>query len=196
MSTRRRLSPEESRAEALVVARALLIESGPLAVTLKAVSARLGRSHANLLYHFGSAAGLQSALAKDMSITICAAIAQAVIASVFKTQPPRALVDLVFDIFGKQGGGPLASWLLLSGVDDPLEPIVGPIAAMADGWCSFDPGSIRNIILIMVTMALGDSLIGAPLSQRLSLPRDSARDAAEAIWIDWLKREMWRDEAA
>ena len=47
---------------ALEAARALLVEAGPQAVTLKAVAGRIGRTHANLLHHFGSAAGLQKAL--------------------------------------------------------------------------------------------------------------------------------------
>ena len=51
---RRRLSPEASRQAALEAARELLIETGPQAVTLKAVAARVGRTHANLLHHFGS----------------------------------------------------------------------------------------------------------------------------------------------
>ncbi|WP_448889270.1 TetR family transcriptional regulator, partial [Enterobacter hormaechei] len=51
---RKRLSPQESRIAALDAARALLIEAGPQAVTLKAVAARIGRTHANLLHHFGS----------------------------------------------------------------------------------------------------------------------------------------------
>jgi AcrR family transcriptional regulator len=60
MSKSRRLSPEASRSAALERG-ALLIEQGPQAVTLKAVSARIGRTHANLLHHFGSAAELQRA---------------------------------------------------------------------------------------------------------------------------------------
>jgi AcrR family transcriptional regulator len=59
---RKRLSPEQSRDAAIEAARALLVESGPQAVTLKAVAARIGRTHANLLHHFGSAADLQKAL--------------------------------------------------------------------------------------------------------------------------------------
>jgi hypothetical protein len=42
----RRLSPEASRNAALTAARALLIEAGPQAVTLKAVAGRIGRTHA------------------------------------------------------------------------------------------------------------------------------------------------------
>ena len=53
---RRRLSPDASRQLALEAAADLLIESGPQAVTLKAVAGRIGRTHANLLHHFGSAA--------------------------------------------------------------------------------------------------------------------------------------------
>jgi AcrR family transcriptional regulator len=55
----KRLSPERSRIAAIEAARDLLIQDGPQAVTLKAVAARIGRTHANLLHHFGSAAGLQ-----------------------------------------------------------------------------------------------------------------------------------------
>ncbi|VAV89199.1 Transcriptional regulator, AcrR family, partial [hydrothermal vent metagenome] len=62
--TKRRLSPEKSRAMALAAARNLLIEAGPQSVTLKAVASRIGRTHANLLHHFGSASGLQKALAE------------------------------------------------------------------------------------------------------------------------------------
>ncbi|HEX7657517.1 MAG TPA: TetR family transcriptional regulator, partial [Sphingomonas sp.] len=57
LASRRRMSPEESRDAALEAARALLTESGPQAVTLKAVAGRIGRTHANLLHHFGSAEG-------------------------------------------------------------------------------------------------------------------------------------------
>ena len=60
---KKRLSPEESRFVALQAAREILIETGPAAVTLKAVAGRIDRTHANLLHHFGSAAGLQKALA-------------------------------------------------------------------------------------------------------------------------------------
>ena len=69
MTSRKRLSPEESRNSALEAARALLIETGPQSVTLKAVAARIGRTHANLLHHFGSASGLQKALAEHLART-------------------------------------------------------------------------------------------------------------------------------
>ena len=75
--TRRRLSPEESRDAALDAARDLLLESGPQAVKLKAVSAKVGRTHANLLHHFGAAAGLQKALIARRADSITPKIADA-----------------------------------------------------------------------------------------------------------------------
>src|SRR5690606_35247926 len=78
---RERLNPQESRAAALEAARTLLIEHGPQAVTLKAVAAEIGKTHANLLHHFGSAAGLQSALAALISDRVCSGIADAVVKS-------------------------------------------------------------------------------------------------------------------
>ena len=72
----RRLSPEASRSAALEAARELLLEAGPQAVTLKAVAGRIGRTHANLLHHFGSASGLQRDLAAYMGNSICAKIGE------------------------------------------------------------------------------------------------------------------------
>ncbi len=147
MSTRKRLSPEESRIAALEAARGLLIEAGPQAVTLKAVAARIGRTHANLLHHFGSASGLQKALAGHLAATICATIREAVIASRSGIGCPRDVVDL--DEYGSDAQ--------------------------------------RGNTLALVLVALGDALMGGPLAQALDLPRDAAREKAEAMLVDGLQ---------
>jgi len=183
MSIRTRLSPEESRTAALEAARALLIEAGPQAVTLKAVAARIGRTHANLLHHFGSASGLQKALAQHLARTICATIAEAVEATHAGTGTPRRIVDLTFDAFGREGGGALASWMLASGNEDALDPIVEAIRELMDQTHDLDDGAMRAETLALVLMALGDALMGEALSQSLGLPRGQARDTAEAMLI-------------
>src|SRR5688572_29028037 len=99
MSIRKRLPPDESRRAAL--------EAGPQAVTLKAVAARIGRTHANLLHHFGSAAELQKALAAHLAATVCETIGQAVLATRAGIGSPREVVDLTFDAFDREGGGAL-----------------------------------------------------------------------------------------
>lgn len=181
MSIRKRLSPEESRTAALEAARALLIEMGPQAVTLKAVAARIGRTHANLLHHFGSASGLQKALARDLASNICAKIADAVIANRSGVGSPRDVVDLTFDAFDKEGAGALASWMLLSGNEDALDPIVDAIHDLVVELNEFGSETRRDTTLALTLMALGDALLGGPLSAALELPRTAARDRAEEL---------------
>lgn len=183
MSIRKRLTQEESRTLALAAARALLIEAGPQAVTLKAVAGRIGRTHANLLHHFGSASGLQKALAEHLATAICGSIAEAVIASRQGIGSPREVVDLTFDAFDREGGGALASWMLLSGNEDALDPIVEAIHDLVDELDEFRPGSMREVTLALVLLALGDALMGGPLSASLALPRAAARDTAEQLLI-------------
>jgi AcrR family transcriptional regulator len=179
--TKKRLSPEQSRMAALVEARALLIETGPQAVTLKAVAARVGRTHANLLHHFGSASGLQKALSAYLAHSICETIGDTVIKSRKGEASARAIVDLTFDAFDREGAGALASWMLLSGNEDALDPIVDAIHALVDDLAQDETHDqhLREDTLALVIMALGDALMGERLSASLGLARHSARQLAE-----------------
>lgn len=169
---------------ALEAARALLVEAGPQAVTLKAVAGRIGRTHANLLHHFGSASGLQKALAKYLAETICATIREAVIASRSGIGKPRDVVDLTFDAFDREGAGALASWMLLSGNEDALDPIVDTIHDLVVDLEQYSADAQRSTTLALILMALGDALMGGPLAKGLDLPRTAARDRAEQMLIE------------
>ena len=184
MSIKKRLSPEASRDAALEAARSLLIEAGPQAVTLKAVAGRIGRTHANLLHHFGSASGLQKALASHLAGTVCATIADAVHAARAGIGQPRDVVDLTFDAFDREGAGALASWMLLSGNEDALDPIIEAIHNLVVELNDFNSEEQRRTTLALVHLALGDALLGGPLTQSLELPRTAARDVAEALLIE------------
>jgi AcrR family transcriptional regulator len=181
LPVRRRLSPEESREAALDAARALLVEFGPQAVTLKAVAAKIGRTHANLLHHFGSAAGLQHALIGRMAAFITTTIKDTVIRQRAGDQNPREVVDLAFDAFDTGGAGALASWMILSGNEDALDPILKAIHDLVEELSedhSKDELPIEDETLQLVIMALGDALFGAPLTRVLGLPRERARELA------------------
>ncbi len=188
MSIRKRLSQHDSRLAALQAARALLIESGPQGVTLKAVAARIGRTHANLLHHFGSAAELQKALAADLAGRICATIAQAVIARRTGAGTARTVVDLTFDAFDKEGGGQLASWMRLTGNDDALDPIIEAIHDLVEELHELGDASMRPVTQALVLLALGDALMGAPLAASLGLARGAARDVAERLLVEETQR--------
>jgi AcrR family transcriptional regulator len=176
----RRLTPEASRLAALEAARDLLIESGPQAVTLKAVAGRIGRTHANLLHHFGSASGLQRELAAYMGDKICSKIGAAVVQMRGGAVTPQELADMIFDQFDREGAGALASWMLLSGNEDALDPIVEAIHKLVDEISEDGHGdtSLHELTLEMVLMALGDALLGGPMSASLGLSRETGRQIA------------------
>lgn len=180
MSIRRRLAPEASRAAALDAARAILIVDGPQALTLKAVAARIGRTHANLLHHFGSAAGLQRALAERMASDITGTIGQAVLAVRTGATDPRTIVDLTFDAFGREGAGALASWVILTGHTEVLDPILDAIHRLVDrlGVQFGDQRFIAENTLALVLAALGHSMLGEKMAEALDLPHECAREIA------------------
>ena len=98
---RRRRTPEEARQEALVCARKRLLAGGPDSVTLKAVADDLGMTHANLIHHFGSAEGLQSALMGSMVADLSHALDTAIARLRTDDGAPLELVNAVFDAFQK-----------------------------------------------------------------------------------------------
>ena len=177
--TRERLSPGESRSAALEAARRLLIEAGPQAVTLKAVAAEIGKTHANLLHHFGSAAGLQSALAHHIGERVTAGIAEAVRRARQGEVDPREIVDRTFDAFDREGAGALAAWMILSGNRDALNPILASIHHLVDQLGQgHEDRPVHEMTLWLVLAALGDSLLGAAMADGLGHPREKARDLA------------------
>jgi AcrR family transcriptional regulator len=176
---RKRLKPEISRSVALEAARSLLLAEGPQAVTLKAVAAKIGRTHANLIHHFGSAAGLQSELARAIAERVTQQIAVTVERERSGQADVREIVDQTFDAFSKEGAGALAAWMILSGNRDALDPILSSIRSLVD-QLSFghEERHVPESTLALVLWALGDSLLGEAITDALGLKRDSAREIA------------------
>ena len=84
------------REDALAAARTLLLAHGPSAITLTAVANALGMAHGNVAHHFGSAAGLQSALAERMIRELVEAVEGAITHLRERDGDRAAVVDLVF----------------------------------------------------------------------------------------------------
>ena len=98
----------------------------------------------------------------------------------------REVVDLTFDAFGQEGGGALASWMLASGNEDALDPIVEAIHALVHDLRPEEVHSGTDLAMhentfTLVLLALGDALLGETLSESLSVPRSVARDRAEEM---------------
>lgn len=180
---RTRLSSEASRGMALEAARSILIDEGPQAVTLKNVAGRIGRTHANLLHHFGSAAELQQALAASMAERITTTIGEAVTRARAGEIDHQVVVDLTFDAFEKEGAGALASWAILTGQPAALDPVLDAINHLVVRLGPDGDRPVAAITLTLVLMALGDSLLGSRMADALGLSRGTARTIARAAFF-------------
>jgi AcrR family transcriptional regulator len=177
---RRKRLGDEAREEGLIAARRLLLDGGPAAVTLANVGREIGMSHANVLHHFGSAAGLQSALMGSMIRDLTAALDDAVAALSSDSAAPRALVNRVFDAFDQGGAGQLAAWIAMSRDFGHLEPIREAVrslvVAFRDKFVDEDADArVRAAVLLIAVCAFGDAVIGPQLRDMLGQGDDELR---------------------
>nr|WP_294848942.1 TetR family transcriptional regulator [uncultured Sphingomonas sp.] len=179
LPVRKRLSPQESRAQALSAARDLLREDGVQAITLKAVAGRIGRTHANLLHHFGSVADLHRALADQIAHEVASQITSSIGQMRRGEKRLRDVVEGMFDAFIEQRVGELMAWVVLTRQRETLEPVVEAISQVIKDISSpDDKRPLDQATLGLVLFAIGDSLVGAEIARACGLPRSAARDIA------------------
>jgi AcrR family transcriptional regulator len=191
-----RRTPEEARTLALASARRLLLAEGPDAITLQSVATDLGMSHTNLIHHFGSAAGLQSELMRQMMSELTAAIESAVMRLRAGKGEFRDFVDIVFDAFDRGGAGRLAAWIVLSGEATRLAPVGEVVRDYIDSVeRSADPGAqdvherVTSATLFVTMAALGDAIIGNHLRRMVGRERDAVRRIIGRLLPVVLERE-------
>ena len=176
---RKRLSPEESKAAAVEAARDLLVREGAAAITLQAVAKRIGRTHATLLHHFGSVAGLHRALAEEIAHNVGASISTAIASRRRGEATPRDVVDAMFDAFTSQGAGELIGWITLTRQRQALQPVIDTVAAIiADFRDAGDERPMDKVTLGLVLLAIGDSLVGEEIAKATGQPREAVREIA------------------
>lgn len=118
-------------------------------------------------------------LAGHIAEQVCSRIAEVVLASRDGTPNPRQVVDMVFDAFDQQGAGALATWMVVSGNRSALDPVVDAIHILIDKIGEgHDDKQMHEDTLVLVLMAMGDALLGAPMAKSLGLPRETAREIA------------------
>ena len=176
-----------AREEALEAARDLLLSGGPAAVTLKAVGERMGVGHANLIHHFGSAAGLQGALmdamVRDLAERIEAGLNEGSDEGREGVEPDR-LMTVVFDAFGKGGASQMAAWLALAREQGRAESFGGVVRDLADRLAAMAPDDpkaaerARSLVMTAAYMAFAEGLIGDILTPMLGAPEGLGRELA------------------
>jgi TetR/AcrR family transcriptional regulator, repressor for neighboring sulfatase len=192
-----RRTPQEARTLALASARRLLLADGPDAITLQSVATDLGMSHTNLIHHFGSAAGLQSELMRQMMSELTAAIESAVMRLRAGKGEFRDFVDIVFDAFDRGGAGRLAAWIVLSGeatrlarIGEVVRDTIDSVERGADEASAKDIHERVTSATLFVTMAaLGDAIIGNPLRRMVGRERDAVRKIIGRLLPVVLERE-------
>lgn len=193
-----RRTPEEARTLALASARRLLLAEGPDAITLQAVASDLGMSHTNLIHHFGSAAGLQSELMRQMTSELTAAIESAVMRLRAGKAELRDFVDIVFDAFDRGGAGRLLAWLVLSGEANRLASVGEVVRDYIDSVeRGADPGvdvqrvheRVTSATLFVTIAAFGDAIIGSHMRSIVGRERDAVRKIIGALLPIVLERK-------
>ncbi len=172
-----------AREEALEAARDLLLSGGPAAVTLKAVGERMGVGHANLIHHFGSAAGLQGAL-MDAMVRDLAQRIEAGLGEGRDGVEPGRLMSVVFDAFGPGGASQMAAWLALAREQGRAESFAEVVRDLAERLAAMAPDDRRAaerakaLVVTAAYMAFAEGLIGDILTPMLGAPEGLGRDLA------------------
>ena len=178
---RKRVSPKESRSAAINAARELLKTEGAAAVTLQAVARLVGRTHANLLHHFGTAAGLQRALAEDIAQTVATSIEGAIEQRRAGTGTELDVIDAMFEAFRREGAGELIGWIALTRQREALEPVIATIERIIRTMRALgDQRPVDRMTLSLTLLAIGDSLAGEEIARACGLDREAVREVAAA----------------
>ena len=95
----------------------------------------------------------------------------------------RHIVDMTFDAFDSGGAAALSSWMLLTGNEDALDPILESIQTLIDNLTpdAMQKQLYREDTMALVVMALGDAQIGPRLAAAMEVKRDTARVLATEL---------------
>ena len=177
--TRVRRTPEAARENILAAAEALLVEHGPQAIKLADVAKAAGVVHANVIHHFGSIAGVETALMERM----IRQLADKIIAGFNEADAsPGFGAQALFDAFETKGAARLAAWLELTGEGRRMTLVREVVDQVVQTRVARDVGiqreAIVDFILVNIVLAIGVGLFGPTLSELLGRPPERARELA------------------
>jgi len=180
---RRRRTPEEARELVLDTAERRLKSKGLEGLNIVGVAREAGISHATLLHHFGSSAGMRQALVERMTRRL---ISEA-LATLGQEAEVTTLFHDLFEVFSTGGHAKLLAWMNIEAAHraPPSPEIRAGFAELIDTAArqlpNGDPESARNILVLVVAAAIGLGIAGEGL-----LALAGMDDAARAAFPDWL----------
>ena len=178
---RLRRTPQVARELILSVASKRLAAFGLAGLNIADVAAESGISHATLLHHFGSAAGMQQALMLNMEDTLL----RDIIAALSQPDPDTAAVcDRLFKTLATEGNARLLAWAAATAQEHDandhhealFETVVRSLAARTGA--ADDLLAARRIVLLVATSAIGFAIakhlpgaIGLSHTEAAAFPR-------------------------
>ncbi len=177
-----RRSPEAARENILAAAEAILVEQGPQALKLADVAKAAGVVHANVIHHFGSIAGVETALMERM----IRQLADKVIAVIQQDDSYIGMgAQALFDAFESKGTARLAAWLEMTGEGRRMTLVRDVVDEIIDTRVAREAvpnrEAVVDFILLNIILAVGVGLFGPTLSELLGRPSGRARELAQAL---------------
>ncbi len=177
--TRVRRTPEAARENILAAAEALLVSQGPQAIKLADVAKAAGVVHANVIHHFGSIAGVETALMERM----IRQLADKVLTALDRDDAVLGVgAQALFDAFEAKGAARLAAWLELTGEGARMTLVREVVEAIIDTRVARDTGVDReaavDFVMLNIILAVGVGLFGPTLSALLGRPSERPRELA------------------
>ncbi len=183
VNKRQRRSPEAARNLLLDTAEARLAEMGLEGLNVAGVAKAAGMSHATLLHHFGSAAGMRAALVERMGGRLVREAMEAIEGG----GDVDAVVRDLFAVLSAGGHAKVMAWQAI----DP-DSSAGPtperrdqfealIQASAGQFPGADLKSMRNVVTLVIAAAIGLGVGGDSLLELLGMD-----EQAQAEFPDWL----------
>lgn len=174
-----RRSPEAARENILAAAEALLVEQGPQAIKLADVAKGAGVVHANVIHHFGSIAGVETALMERM----IRQLADKVLSVLDRDDAVLGVgAQALFDAFEAKGAARLAAWLELTGEGQRMTLVRQVVEEIIDTRIARDAGVDRDtaidFVMLNIILAVGVGLFGPTLSALLGRPPERPRELA------------------
>ncbi len=192
--TRRRRTPDEAKREILETAERLLAESGPAAVNVRAVAARIGMTDAGVHHHFGSREQLLQALLRHGGRRLRAVIETTLSSWLDDEAQLEQLIASLSDVY-RRGFAELAASLHAAGWRDRgvglFEPVVEALHQRRR-----DPsapiGETRLAVAALHQALAVEPLYGAIFRRSAGVTGRSAHDPAPTYrwWAEHLRRSL------
>lgn len=194
MSVRKRRTPEAARREILGAAERRLRDHGIEGLNVVDVAKDCGMSHATLIHHFGTTAGMRRALVAHMTDRLLRDVIGALQRDP-APEPPEVLTDL-FDALSRGGHAKLLAWLSVG--DGALADEAAPSPHLRERFAELVPvlarrlpsgphreAAAKQMIFLIATAAIGYGISGA------TLPGMIGMDATDAERFPaWLGRQV------